>query len=165
MIIECVKCNKKFDVNSALIPINGRTIQCGSCFYTWFYKPEAEVNNNVILENNINKNKKILKENDNKKELYENTHQVKYKVNKNIPKKVFDKPNKNELNKKKSFNFDFSKILSYFIVAIISFVALVIFLDTFKDPLENFFPDLELLLYNLFESIKDIILFVQDLLI
>ena len=38
MIIECVNCSKKFDVNSDLIPTNGRTIQCGSCGHTWFYK-------------------------------------------------------------------------------------------------------------------------------
>ena len=31
MIIECISCNKKFEVNSELIPDSGRTIQCGSC--------------------------------------------------------------------------------------------------------------------------------------
>ena len=39
MIIECVNCNKKFEVNSELIPLQGRTIQCGSCNHIWFYKP------------------------------------------------------------------------------------------------------------------------------
>ena len=38
MIIECVNCNKKFEVNSELIPRTGRTIQCGSCNHTWFFK-------------------------------------------------------------------------------------------------------------------------------
>ena len=38
MIIECINCGKKFDVNSDLIPSEGRTIQCGSCNHTWFYK-------------------------------------------------------------------------------------------------------------------------------
>ena len=37
MIIECINCNKVFEVNSELIPENGRTIQCGSCNYVWFY--------------------------------------------------------------------------------------------------------------------------------
>ena len=36
MIIECINCNKKFDVNSELIPESGRTIQCGSCNHIWF---------------------------------------------------------------------------------------------------------------------------------
>ena len=38
MIIECIKCIKKFEVNSELIPSEGRTIQCGSCNHIWFYK-------------------------------------------------------------------------------------------------------------------------------
>ena len=38
MIIQCVNCNKKFEVDSALIPKNGRTIQCGACNHTWFFK-------------------------------------------------------------------------------------------------------------------------------
>ena len=40
MIIECINCNKVFEVNSELIPENGRTIQCGSCNYVWFYNPK-----------------------------------------------------------------------------------------------------------------------------
>ena len=56
-------------------------------------------------------------------------------------------------------------ILSYFIVFLISFIALIIFLDTFKSPLEKFFPSLEFLLYNLFESLKDVFLFINDLII
>jgi len=38
MIIECIKCSKKFEVNSDLIPSDGRTIQCGSCNHVWFFK-------------------------------------------------------------------------------------------------------------------------------
>jgi predicted Zn finger-like uncharacterized protein len=40
MIIDCIKCTKKFEVNASLIPDNGRTIQCGSCNHVWFYKPK-----------------------------------------------------------------------------------------------------------------------------
>ena len=42
MIIECVNCSKKFDVDSDLIPLAGRTIQCGSCNHVWFYKKGQE---------------------------------------------------------------------------------------------------------------------------
>jgi len=59
---------------------------------------------------------------------------------------------------KKKNNF-----LNLIIVFIISFVALIILIDTFKNPLGIFFPDLEFFLYNLYESIKDIILFTRDL--
>ena len=37
MIIQCINCNKKFSVNSELIPNKGRTIQCGSCNHIWFF--------------------------------------------------------------------------------------------------------------------------------
>ena len=50
--------------------------------------------------------------------------------------------------------FTFGKFLSYLIVLIISFIALIIILDTFKVTLSIFFPNLELILYNLFETIK-----------
>ena len=57
----------------------------------------------------------------------------------------------------------FVKFLNYFIVLIISFVAVIITLDTFKGPLSTFFPNIELILYNLFETLKDLILFIKDL--
>ena len=38
MIIQCVNCNKNFEVDSSLIPENGRNIQCGSCDHIWFYR-------------------------------------------------------------------------------------------------------------------------------
>ena len=40
MIIECINCNKRFEVNSELIPSSGRTIQCGSCNHIWFFDPQ-----------------------------------------------------------------------------------------------------------------------------
>ena len=46
MIIECICGQKKFEVNSELIPDTGRTIQCGSCDKVWFYKPENLNNEN-----------------------------------------------------------------------------------------------------------------------
>ena len=59
--------------------------------------------------------------------------------------------------------FTFGKFLSYIIVSIITFIAIIIVLDTFKDPLSNIFPNLELVLYNLFETLRDLILFAKDL--
>ncbi len=56
-----------------------------------------------------------------------------------------------------------SKFFSYLIVFIISIVALIIFLDTLKTPLINVFPGLEIVLFNLFETLQDIKLFIIDL--
>ena len=46
---------------------------------------------------------------------------------------------------------------------IISFVGLIILIDTFKLQLFNFYPDLELFLYSFYETLKDIQLFIKDL--
>ena len=56
-----------------------------------------------------------------------------------------------------------NKFFSYLIVFIISFVALIILLDTLKTPLINVFPGLEIILFNLFETLQDIKLFIIDL--
>ena len=55
------------------------------------------------------------------------------------------------------------KFFSYLIVFLISLGALFILLDTLKTPLINVFPGLELVLFNLYETLKDIKLFIIDL--
>ena len=74
------------------------------------------------------------------------------------------KNNKNKIPlKNKTKNNTIGKIFSYLVVSIISFVALIILVDTFKTPLINVFPDLEIIFLNLFEILKDIKLFIIDL--
>ena len=63
----------------------------------------------------------------------------------------------------KKTKFKLSNLFGYLIVFIISFAALIIILDTFKYPLSVFFPNIEEILYNLYETIKDIISFSKDL--
>ena len=150
MIIECINCNKKFEVNSDLIPSSGRTIQCGSCNHVWFFnKKESENFKPNIDKTNISP--KIIES--------ENVDKAPTKKTK---KDVFSKSSEIIKYEKKS-NFTFSKFLSYLIVIIISFIGLIIVLDTFKSPLYNIFPNIEFLLYNLFETLKDIKLFIKDL--
>ena len=54
MIIECINCNKKFNVDQSLIPENGRQIQCGSCNHSWYFKVEL-----IIPETSVFIEKKI----------------------------------------------------------------------------------------------------------
>ncbi len=68
MIIECINCNKKFEVNSDLIPIEGRTIQCGSCNHVWFFKKDDQAQSK-IKQNNIQEESYLQKENFENKEL------------------------------------------------------------------------------------------------
>ena len=161
MIIECISCYKKFEINSSLIPSNGRTIQCGSCNHIWFYISDLKILSNISPSKSV-ENNNVLKKNEKEIEFInlQNQQEISIKEKKLIEKDVTQKKIANKKN-----NFYFSKLLSYFLVLIISFIALIIILDTFKSLLNNFFPGLELVLYNLFETIKDIYLFLKNLLI
>ena len=149
MIITCPSCSKKFEIDSALIPEKGRTLQCGSCSHQWFYKRDQE---QEFIEETL----KI----EPKEEIIEIDKPIKKKKKKYMfQMKIFQLFIRKKLN---TSNIIF-KIFSYLIVFIISIVAIIIFLDTFKNNLISVFPELELILYNLFESIKDIKLFLIDL--
>ncbi len=156
MIIECINCNKVFEVNSELIPENGRTIQCGSCNHVWFYNPKIadfkkEIKQNVEIDvrekPTINQTKK--KELKSFKE--ESFSKLKDKKNYEITKYTARK------------SLSFTKLLSFLIVLLITFVALLIIIDTFSTYLYQLFPSLELVIFSLFEILKDIKLFIKDL--
>ena len=53
--------------------------------------------------------------------------------------------------------------LNILLVLIISFIAIVIFLDTFKNELSDIFPQLNFYLDSFYETIKDVFLFTKDL--
>ena len=159
MIIECTNCNKKFEVDPELIPEKGRYIQCGSCNHKWFFKKDIEETileiNDEIPINEIKEEIKITKdfniEKADEKKITEEILEEKIEIKENNEEKPLKKSN------------ILNKIISYLIVAIISFVALIIVLDTFKTPLSNIFPNLELILFNLYETFEDIGLFLKDL--
>ena len=155
MIIDCTNCNKKFEVDPELIPEKGRSIQCGSCDHKWFYKKESQETtseiNDVTIVDEIKQEIKITEDIADEKKIIEET--------------IEDKIEFKQINEEKPLKKSniLNKIISYLIVAIISFVALIIVLDTFKTPLNNIFPNLELILFNLYETFEDIGLFLKDL--
>ena len=151
MIIECINCSKKFEVNSDLIPNEGRSIQCGSCNHVWFF------NKNDYFEDKLKSktpNKIAPKPFENP--VFDNIS------DKNLTSEVEVKKSRKSKVKSKT-TFTVGRFLSYILVLIISFVGLIIIIDTFKSLLFNFFPDLELIFYSLFETLKDINLFLKDL--
>ena len=148
MIIQCINCNKKFNVNSDLIPAAGRNIQCGSCNHVWFYKI-----NQRIDDLDINQNKEVIS---NIEERFLEKKEIKEK--KRIIKKDFE-----IVKYKKESNLSISKLFSYLIVSIISLLTLAIIIDAFKSPLIDLFPNLELIIFNFYEIIQDINLFIRDL--
>ncbi len=158
MIIDCINCTKKFEVNASLIPDNGRTIQCGTCNHVWFYKPKIEQSKNEIKTevSSSNSNNNVL---ENKDDDHANEKLLKTDETKNT------EPSSNELiNEIKKTTFSVSKFLSYFLVFLITFIALIIVLDTFKSPLSSIIPGLEIFLYNFFETLKDLYLLIKNLL-
>ena len=169
MIITCNNCNKKFDIDSNLISDKGRLLQCASCDHKWFFKKEVLENTvspvdeetgidniNIFDQNNSSINEDESVSNPPKDEAEVD---LKEEINEKIEIKLNESTQVNTKPKKQK-NF---KILNIFVVAIISFVAFIIFVDTFKYPIGKIVPNVEFILYNLYESIKDISLFIRDL--
>ena len=145
MIITCPSCQKKFKLDNNLLPENGRTLQCGSCDYKWFFKKNDK---DVIVEKPL--------------ELTQTKDEVVDEIKVNLETILPQNTQENQIVDDR-LNISLLKIFNYFIVLIITIIAAIIFLDTFKNNLSSVFPNLELFLYNLFETIKDINLFIKDL--
>ena len=164
MIITCPNCNKQFKIDNSLIPDEGRDLQCGSCNHIWFYNIQEKDNEALKLKQEII-SEDIETKAENKEDKIEEKQQqeeiIKTEIN-NKKKEKNSEKQKNTTTLKKTENKG-SKFFSYLIVFIISFVALIIFLDTLKTPLINVFPGLEIILFNLFETLQDIKLFIIDL--
>ena len=161
MIISCPSCLKKFKIEETLIPSKGRNLQCGSCNYNWFYKIENKTVEPLKLEENIEEK---IEDSDESVLISSTSKTLKTKLDQELDKDVKnDDITHNSYLPKKSENITFSKFLSYIIVSIISFAVFVILIDTIKTPLIDIFPGLEILLFNLFETLQDIKLFIIDL--
>ena len=145
MIITCEKCSKKFNIQDNLIPTEGRLLQCGSCNHKWFFKnPKTEI---------VSKKEEIIKET-NEEKIVEKDIEVATENIKNDEKKEIK--NINKTIKK-------PKIIKNTLVFIISLIALIILVDTFKNQLENYLPGVNSILNNLYESLEDLSLFLKDL--
>ena len=155
MIVTCPRDGKQFEVESNLIPTEGRLLQCGVCGYKWHFK----INNNDDEKKTEEKptifNKTEFKTDDDlKADIITNNDDIE---NIQIDNLITEKNIK--IEKTQHLNF-----LKIFLVVIITFISLVIVLDTFKTPLKIIFPSIEILLQNLYETLKDVFLFFKDLL-
>ena len=169
MIITCNNCNKKFDIDSNLIPDKGRLLQCASCDHKWFFKKEVLENTVSPIDEDINIDsinvfdQNSSSTNEEKSVSDAPNDEVEIDLEENTKEKIeinIDESPQENTKPKKQKNF---KILNIFVVIIISFVAFIIIVDTFKYPIGQVVPNIEFILYNLYESIKDISLFIRDL--
>ena len=156
MIISCENCDKKFEINADLIPEKGRLLQCNSCNHKWFFKNEVTpkfiepIDDGLKIFDTINNGK-------NNPLDFDKSTNIINKDNILAEEKINSASTKEVKNKKK---YSIPRLI---IVFIISFGALIILIDTFKYPMSYFVPNIEFLLYNLFESFKDILSFIRDL--
>ena len=156
MIITCENCTKKFEVDDDLIPVKGRLLQCMKCQHTWFFKNIISIDTDksdylkspTLMEDTSGSEKDdlIVENNLDNQELNENKN------------KKWTSFTKSNLGKKKRIS-----IINLTLVFIISFIALIILTDTFKSQIGKIVPSVDFLLYNLYESIKYILLFINDL--
>ena len=152
MIITCPRCQKKFNIDDKLIPIEGRLVKCGACDHTWFFKPTENIEDKQgagTPDTPINEEEK--------REF------IRVKQNKETIKPKADKTKGNKkylpvIKKEKSKNY-----FKLFLVFIISIIAIVVLIDTFKVPLSYIIPNINFYLENLYQSLIDIKLFTINL--
>ncbi len=164
MIISCPNCNKKFRINQNIIPISGRLLQCSNCKYKWHFKIEKkdEIHDGSIKQEKVileNKSEEIkINSTENVSLIEENTK--KEQINK---KKVIKKTKKIKQKINQTSNDMPVGILNIIIILIISFLAIVIVLDTFKIELSKYMPFLNPMLDSFYAIIADINSFIKDL--
>ena len=148
MIITCPCGDKKFNVDASLIPNEGRTLQCGFCDEKWHFKPSDKKLENDYIKKDIKIKKIDLQE------------KVPSEVDKIISEAEKIKTTDTITVSKNSANF---KFINFLFLSIITFTALILILDTFKFQINDALPGFNLLLANFYESLKDIYLFLKDL--
>ena len=152
MIITCPRCQKSFNIDDKLIPTEGRLVKCGACDHTWFFKPTENIDykqDAATPDTTIN---------DEEKRKFIRVKRSKETKTPKIDKTTGNKKYLPAIKKEKSKNF--SKV---FLVFLISIIAIVILIDTFKVPLSYIIPNINFYLDNLYQSLIDIKLFTINL--
>ena len=187
MIIECKNCHIKFTVRDSDIPIKGRTVQCGNCSAEWLQMPiTLSVTTKDLDVDDVGQDstKNVFKASDgiNYRFLGNQWAEVlpSGKAGKLARKKISKELNsltgKTQVKKSKTINKSNQSanqyyeietrgmgIFSFLIVLVISVAAIILALDTFKNQLIPFFPDLDNYLIYIFETLNNIYIITKDL--
>ena len=174
MIITCPCNKKKFKIDANLIPATGRELKCGSCGHVWFYNNESkdetsskiEINNKLETQSiksedkNLNLSpelKDVLIKNEDNAILKKDKTSIESVVNRNNFQKNI---NKKQRNKKKEKPISF---INKIIISLITLIAIIILIDTFRNEIINFLPGLNPAFNSFYEIIADINSFIKDL--
>ena len=163
MIINC-ECGKKFNIDSSLIPIEGRLLKCGSCSKIWHYTPIIENKKNEDLDIRINENV-IQNEVQSDEAIDESFTDINEEA---LSEEITDSDEDEENNIKEEKENEeqqgkIKMVLVYFIVVIISLLGLIFLLDTFKSNLLSVFPTITPFFDSFYETLLDFKLFIKDL--
>ena len=162
MIIECPACSKKFNIDEKLIPDEGRLLKCGNCDHTWFFKKER----NIKLEAETIKINEIE---ESKSEINVEPVEEPIKQTKKIREKVSKKTSIKESKSKELVSIDKSSvsrennIIKKIFLIIISIIAFILLIDTFKNQISVIFPNIVQMSDSLYLVINDLKLFIKDL--
>ena len=162
MIIECPACSKKFNIDEKLIPGEGRLLKCGNCEHTWFYKKEEKIK----LEAEPTKISQIEEI---KSEINIEPVDDPIKQTKKIRKKISKKTSTKESTSKELVSIDKSSvsrennIIKKIFLIIISIIAFILLIDTFKNQISVIFPGILKMSESLYLVINDLKLFIKDL--
>ena len=152
MIIQCENCNKKFEIQDKLIPDDGRLLECGSCAHQWHYTPITKLELTDEVQIKDEPAEQLIAKKTKKKS------KIKKKVYQSDTDNEIDQTNENITTKEKNISF-----INFLLVGIISFVAIVILVDTFKNQIAYVIPNISLYINELHEILRDIFLFIADL--
>ena len=162
MIIECPACSKKFNIDEKLIPDEGRLLKCGNCDHTWFFKKKE----NIKLEAETTNLNEI---NENKSDINIEPVDVPIKQTKQKRKKISKKYSTKESTSKELVSIDKSSvsrennIIKKIFLIIISIIAFILLIDTFKNQISVIFPGILKMSDSLYLVINDLKLFIKDL--
>ena len=162
MIIECPACSKKFNIDEKLIPAEGRLLKCGNCEHTWFYKKEEKKNLGAETT-------KISQNEENKSEINIEPVEEPVKQTKKIRKKISKKSSIKESTSKELVSIDKSSvsrennIIKKIFLIIVSIIAFILLIDTFKNHISVIFPGILQMSDSLYLVINDLKLFIKDL--
>ena len=169
MIVDCPCGKKKFNLDINLIPADGRLLKCGSCSEVWHYKiPSSE--QRILNEiNNLETNKPDFTPDKNNNDLPIKNKDIdlikeetKTKKTRKYNKKTESK-SKELISVKKEPEFSENKIIKKIFLILISIIAFILLLDTFKNQISIIFPGILKMSDSFYLVINDLKLFIKDL--
>jgi len=163
MIIECPACSKKFNIDEKLIPDDGRLLKCGNCEHTWFFKKDENIKSETenIRKDEIEEIKSEIKIKQSEEPI-KKTKKIKKKISKTSITK--ESTSKELVSIDKNSVLNENKIIKKIFLIIISIIAFILLLDTFKNQLSLIFPGILKMSDSLYLVINDLKLFIKDLL-